>query len=418
MPDPAVALNRAVADVPLTREAREDLQRAADAAANRGATDATPLDVLRTLLANRGSLAVQTLRRMGADPATVAATLPADGNAPAIPLRQLIVNANREAQVLGHYQVDSIHLLLAMLYSDSPATAAPLHQAGLTMYDLRRNLQTGDRPGTAAAPDRALRRRPWPRLRGAVAVSPIFLGLLGFFFTSGVLLWLDLLPQYVTPLTIAFVASGWIATVCVHEFFHALTAYLGGDTSMPSSGYLTLNPLRYTHILMSIALPALFLFLGGIPLPGGAVYINNSALRSKRWETAVSLAGPLGTLLCGLLIAAVFVSCFRLGVITATNFQFFGALAFLGTIEMYVLVLTLLPVPPLDGFGAIRPWLPYSVQAWAGRIGWYGMILLFMAIWYVPAIGAPIIGAGDFLAGLAGFDPALVAVGAEHFRFR
>jgi len=418
VPDPAVGLNRAVADISLTREARDDLQRAAGEAANRGATDATPLDVLRALLANRGSLAVQTLRRLGADPAAVAAALPPDGNDPAIPLRQLIVNANREAQVLGHYQVDSIHLLLAMLYSDSPATAAPLQKAGLTMYDLRRNLQTGQRPGATATPDRALRRRPLPRLRGVLGVSPIFLGLLGLVVVSGALLWFDVLPQYVGPLTVVFVASGWISSVCVHEFFHALTAYLGGDTSMPSSGYLNLNPLRYTHVLMSIVLPAVFLLLGGIPLPGGAVYINSAALRSRRWQTAVSLAGPLGTLLCGLLVAAVFGSCLRLGLIRADNFQFFTALAFLGTMEMFALVLTLLPVPPLDGFRAIYPWLPYSIQAWSGRIGWYGMILLFMAIWFVPAIGAPIIGAASTLAGLLGFDPAFVSIGAQQFRLR
>ena len=63
------------------------------------------------------------------------------------PLKQLLINANREAQVLGHYRMDSIHLLLAMLYSDSPATAGPLQKAGVTLYDLRQHLQTGTRSG-------------------------------------------------------------------------------------------------------------------------------------------------------------------------------------------------------------------------------------------------------------------------------
>ena len=427
MPAATIALDRASADIPLTRAAREDLEHAAIDAAKRGADESNPVDVLRAVLANRASLAVSTLRALGADPAAVSAALPEDGVAAGLPLRQLLVNANREAQVLGHYQVDSIHLLLALLYSDSPATSAALQKAGLTMYDLRRHLQTGARAdtpvtarpaGATRPPDRALRRRPLPRLRGVLGVSPIFVALLGAVVATGALLWLDVLPQYVTVLTVAFVATGWIATLCVHEFSHALAAYLGGDSSMATSGYLNLNPLRYTHIVMSIALPAMFLLLGGIPLPGGAVYINTAALRGKRWETAVALAGPLGTLLCGLLIAGTVAASFRLGVITRGNFEFFAALAFLGAIEMYVLVLTLLPVPPLDGFAAIRPWLPYAVQAWASRIGWYGLILLFFAIWYVPAIGAPISGAGDFLAGLVGLDPSLVSVGAQNFRFR
>ncbi|HEV2216091.1 MAG TPA: Clp protease N-terminal domain-containing protein [Candidatus Dormibacteraeota bacterium] len=427
MPNATIALDRASADIPLTRAAREDLERAANEAAQRGAEESNPVDVLRAVLSNRGSLAITTIRSLGTDPAVVATALSGDGAASTLPLRQLLVNANREAQVLGHYSVDSIHLLLALLYSDSPATSAALQRAGLTMYDLRRHLQTGARPdapiaaappSAARAPDRALRRRPLPRLRGVVTVSPIFLALLGVVAVTGAVLWFDVLPQYVTVVTVAFVAAGWIATLCVHEFSHALAGYLGGDTSMPSSGYLSLNPLRYTHLLMSIALPAVFLLLGGIPLPGGAVYINTAALRGKRWETAVALAGPLGTLVCGLVIAGAMAATFRLGVITRGNLEFFAALAFLGAIEMYVLVLTLLPVPPLDGFAAIRPWLPYGVQAWASRIGWYGLVLLFFAIWYVPAIGAPISGAGDFLSGLVGLDPSLVSLGAQNFRFR
>src|SRR5204862_431902 len=50
-----------------------------------------------------------------------------ESHGPATPpsLRHLLLNANREAHVLGHDQVDSIHLLLPMLYSDSPSTSVP-----------------------------------------------------------------------------------------------------------------------------------------------------------------------------------------------------------------------------------------------------------------------------------------------------
>src|SRR6202022_2937281 len=92
---------------------------------------------------------------------------PADSDAATIPLRQLMVNANREAQVLGHYHVDSIHLLLAMLYSDSPGTSGPLQKSGLTLYDLRRHLQAGTKadflPGES---DRAQAGRSQPKRAG------------------------------------------------------------------------------------------------------------------------------------------------------------------------------------------------------------------------------------------------------------
>src|SRR5258705_6695500 len=188
-----VALDRASADIPLTRSAREDLEQAANEAARRGADESNPVDVLRAVVSNRGSLAVNTMRGLGTDPEAVAAALPADGVAPALPLRQLLVNANREAQVLGHYSVDSIHLLLAMLYSDSHATAAMLQKAGLRLYDVRQHLQTSAkdflpgesdrqssrsspqrgrtdsaRPRATPPPDAALRRKPLPVSRGVV----------------------------------------------------------------------------------------------------------------------------------------------------------------------------------------------------------------------------------------------------------
>jgi len=427
MPNATVALDRASADISLSRAAREDLERAANEAARRGADESNPDDVLRAVLANRGSLAVNTLRSLGADPAAVAAALPADGVATPLPLRQLLVNANREAQVLGHYSVDSIHLLLALLYSDSPATAAALQKAGLTMYDLRRHLQAGVRsdalasgpkPAGARPPDRALRRRPLPRLRGVLSVSPVFLGLLAVVVVIGALLWFGFFPQGVGVLTLAFVVTGWIATVCVHEFCHAMVAYIAGDRAVASSGYLTFDPLRYTNFLMSIVFPAAFLLIGGIALPGGAVYIDRGALRSKWWDSLVSLAGPLGTLLCGLLFAAVIVVSYRLGLIRGDNVAFFEALAVLGFVEMYAFVLNFVPVPPLDGFGIIRPWLPYSIQSAAAQLGTFALIIVFAAIWYVPAINLFFVHSASTLATMFGIDPYLIYFGQQHFRLQ
>ncbi len=427
MPNATVALDRASADISLSRAAREDLERAANEAARRDADESNPVDVLRAVLANRGSLAVNTLRTLGADPSAVTAALPADGVATPLPLRQLLVNANREAQVLGHYSVDSIHLLLALMYSDSPATAAALQKAGLTMYDLRRHLQTGVRSDTPASgpkpagarpPDRALRRRPLPQLRGVLSVSPVFLGLLAVVVVTGAMLWFGFFPQGVGPLTLAFVVTGWIATVCVHEFCHALVAYIAGDRAVASSGYLTLDPLRYTNFLMSIVFPAAFLLIGGIALPGGAVYIDRGALRNKWWDSLVSLAGPLGTLLCGLLFAAVIVVSYRLGLIRSDNMAFFEALAVLGFVEMYAFVLNFVPVPPLDGFGIIRPWLPYSIQSAAARLGTFALIIVFAAIWYVPAINLFFVHSASTLATMFGIDPYLIYFGQQHFRLQ
>src|SRR5437879_7278486 len=253
MPDAAAELERASADIPLTRDAREILDRAAKVASTRGSLNIAPADVFNATLQLPGNLADTELQALGFDPKSIAPLIEANGaGAAGLPLRQLLVNANREAQVLGHYHVDSIHLLLAMLYSDSPSTSGPLQKAGLTLYDVRLHLQTGSRAGVPSyrdptRPDTALRKRPWPSLRGVLGISPVFVVIVGATAATGALLWTNLLPRYVALLTILFVVGGWITSLCIHEFGHAFVAYLGGDRSVAGAGYLTLNPLRYPN---------------------------------------------------------------------------------------------------------------------------------------------------------------------------
>ena len=416
MADAATDLAKATADIQLTHSAREVLDRAAAIATARGVAQTDPVDVLKAILESRGTLAAQSIRELGGDPANINAQLVQADGSHGIPIRQLLVNANREAGVLGHYQVDSIHLLLAMLYSDTPLTSAALMKAGLTLYDLRRHIQTAAKPSfagdprSARPPDAALRRKPLPPLRGVVSVSRVFLALLAATAGTGALLWFDMLPAALPIVTVAFVTAGWITSVCVHEFGHALVAYLGGDRSVVGHGYLSLNPLLYTSIVLSVVMPIAFLLLGGIALPGAAVYINRSALRSRLWDSAVSLAGPAGTALCGLLIAIPFLVPNHLDWM-APHANFFGALAFLGFIEGFALVLNMLPIPGLDGFGIIRPWLPSSAQDLATTFGQTGIFVVFIVLWFVPSASQAFFEVVRQITDLVGIDLGLIQLG-------
>jgi len=185
---------------------------------------------------------------------------------------------------------------------------------------------------------------------------------------------------------------GWVVSVCLHEFGHAIVAYWGGDKTVKDKGYLTLNPLKYTDVSLSLVLPIVFLLIGGIPLPGGAVYINHSLIRNRAWESAMSAAGPAATLL-----VAFFLSIpFRLGALpnfesldldtlTAPD-QVWLAVAFLGLLEVAGAVLNLLPIPSLDGFGIIDPWLPQPIQQKARKLGRYGFVVLFALLWFVDPV--------------------------------
>src|SRR5512146_1363513 len=106
-------------------------------------------------------------------------------------------------------------------------------------------------------------------------------------------------------MTFLVVLVGWIFSLCLHEFSHALVAYLGGDHTVREKGYLTFNPLKYTDPLYSILLPLLFLVMGGIGLPGGAVYIERWRIRNRFMLSAVSLAGPFANLLVAIVLGVI-----------------------------------------------------------------------------------------------------------------
>ena len=110
--------------------------------------------------------------------------------------------------------------------------------------------------------------------REAFRPSPIFLGLVALFASpvDG----LDRASATSSFDVFLFVAAGWIVSLCLHEYAHALVAYKGGDHDVAHRGYLTLNPMKYTHPLLSFVLPVVFLLLGGIGLPGGAVWVDHA----------------------------------------------------------------------------------------------------------------------------------------------
>jgi Zn-dependent protease len=211
--------------------------------------------------------------------------------------------------------------------------------------------------------------------------------------------------------TFLVVMIGWIFSLCLHEFSHALVAYYGGDTTVKDKGYLTFNPLKYTHPFFSLILPLLFLMMGGIGLPGGAVYIERWRLRGPLWETAVSLAGPFANAVLAFILGIV------LQVGPVTNSGIWPGIAFLAFIQISAVVLNLIPLPPFDGFGAIEPYIPMVIREklaqMRGMLSWV-VILLFIGY---PAFAIWFWGVVSQLAQLAGVPLQLAAVGLDQFMF-
>ena len=169
------------------------------------------------------------------------------------------------------------------------------------------------------------------------------------------------------------VVSGWVVSLCLHEWAHAFVAYKSGDHSVLGRGYLTLDPRKYSDPIFSVAIPIAFLILGGIGLPGGAVWIDHGNIRSRHRQSLVSLAGPVvnvvfGAVCLGLVGSGVFDDLINLK----------ASLVYLGWLEFATAALNLLPVPGLDGYGIIEPYLPYGIRAAIAPVANIAIIVLLV----------------------------------------
>ncbi|BBX98497.1 site-2 protease family protein [Mycobacterium lacus] len=249
-------------------------------------------------------------------------------------------------------------------------------------------------------------------LRESVRPSPIFLSLIGLTAVGGALAWLA--GATVRPMAYAgvflFVIAGWLVSLCLHEFGHAFTAWRFGDRDVAARGYLTLDPRRYSHPLLSLGLPMLFVALGGIGLPGAAVYVQTWFMTTTR-RTLVSLAGAA----TNLVLAALLLTATRLFYDPAYA-VFWAGVAFLGFLQLTAVVLNLLPIPGLDGYDALEPHLsPETQRALAPAKQFAMLFLLFLFL--TPALSGLLFGVVYFFFDLSGVPHWLAAVGNALTRF-
>ncbi|MFF2780101.1 site-2 protease family protein [Streptomyces sp. NPDC058052] len=242
-------------------------------------------------------------------------------------------------------------------------------------------------------------------------ISPVFLAVLAVMAVTGWAVWADFaaLPGVAVFL---FVVSAWIVSLCLHEYAHARTALHSGDITVGARGYLTLNPFAYTHAVLSVILPVLFVIMGGIGLPGGAVFIERDRIRGRWRHSLISAAGPLANLL----FAVVCTAPFWLGMLDGVPAAFRYALAFLAFLQVTATLLNLLPVPGLDGYGIVEPWLSYGVKRRIAPYAPYGFFVV-IGLLFVPAVNAAFFDTVDALMRSLGVDDLTRYCGAELFRF-
>ncbi|WP_412742350.1 site-2 protease family protein [Krasilnikovia sp. MM14-A1004] len=221
--------------------------------------------------------------------------------------------------------------------------------------------------------------------RNAFVPSPVFVGIVALTAVSGWMAWTGFGNVRVD--VFLFVVCGWLLSLCLHEYAHAAVAYACGDRGVAERGYLRLNPLKYTSPLLSIVLPIIAVVLGGIGLPGGAVWIDHSLVRTRARESLISLAGPATNVVFALIIAVPFALGaaddlgFTGGELIGAHANFWIALAALGFLQVTASVLNFMPVPGLDGGNIVRPWLNREYQRAYDLFAPYGFMLLFVLLW-------------------------------------
>ncbi|KNB52845.1 site-2 protease family protein [Streptomyces caatingaensis] len=211
-------------------------------------------------------------------------------------------------------------------------------------------------------------------------VSPVFLALVAVMAVSLWAVWTDYAasPGFAVFL---FVVSGWVVSLCLHEYAHARTALHGGDITVGAKGYLTLNPLKYTHAVLSVVLPVIFVIMGGIGLPGGAVFIERHRVRGRWKHSLISAAGPLANVV----FAVVCTAPFWLDALDGVPDNFRYALAFLALLQVSAAILNLLPVPGMDGYGIVEPWLSHGVRRQVEPFAPFGLLAVFGFLW-IPGV--------------------------------
>ncbi|AEG31514.1 site-2 protease family protein [Thiomicrospira cyclica] len=170
-----------------------------------------------------------------------------------------------------------------------------------------------------------------------------------------------------------------IFAITLHEAAHGWAAEKLGDKTARMLGRVTLNPIKHIDPIGTLLVPAVLLFLGGF-IFGWAKAVPVSVRNFKKPErdmAVVAIAGPAANLLMAVLWALIL----KLGFILVGNqpevgqFLIYSGIAGL-SINIILMLLNLLPIPPLDGSRLVSAVLPKPLAWQYNRLEPFGLFIL------------------------------------------
>ena len=154
-------------------------------------------------------------------------------------------------------------------------------------------------------------------------------------------------------------------------------------------------------------MPIAIIALGGIGLPGAAVYLRTSFMTARQ-RTLVSLAGPAANLVLAVLLLGLTRLFFD-----PDHLVLWAGVAFLGFLQVTAVLLNLLPIPGLDGYNALEPHLSPETQRALEPFKQYGVLLLFFLLFAAPLVNRWFFGVVFWLYEFSGVPSTWALAGME-----
>lgn len=185
---------------------------------------------------------------------------------------------------------------------------------------------------------------------------------------------------------IVYTISVWILPVLfaitLHEVAHGWVAYKLGDPTAKNQDRLTLNPIKHVDPVGTLVVPLFlamvspFIFGWAKPVPIEPRYFKSPMLDMA----LVAVAGPASNF-----IMACFWAIFILLVInTASSPETLAFLTEMGKngiiINIILMVLNLLPIPPLDGSRVLAGILPAPLARPYMQLERFGIIIILLLL--------------------------------------
>jgi len=188
------------------------------------------------------------------------------------------------------------------------------------------------------------------------------------------------IPDLVYTITVWAVPV--LFAITLHEAAHGWVANKLGDPTAKKLGRITVNPIKHIDPMGTVVVPLVLVMLSGF-IMGWAkpVPVDPRHFKSPLLDMAlVAVAGPLSNF---------FMACFwamfiQLSATLLPASQMLLFLADMGEKGIYInvilMVLNLMPIPPLDGGRVVTGIMPAKIAVYFIQLERYGMVIILLLL--------------------------------------